>query len=203
MVMQLPWQALLLGGASGVGKTSVSYRLAHHYGAGLIEVDDFQVILEHMTDPEQYPVFHYWRLLTEEALAMDDEAQVAFFTRYAAALEVALALVIGNHIETRTPVVLEGDFILPSLAVRDRYGEEPANGQVRAVFLYEEDEAQIARNYHDRDGHEQAQRAHISWRVNEWLRGEAERLGIPTVAARPWDPTLERVIAAVDSPPAR
>jgi 2-phosphoglycerate kinase len=29
-VMQIPCQVLLLGGASGVGKTSVSYRLAHH-----------------------------------------------------------------------------------------------------------------------------------------------------------------------------
>lgn len=37
-----PWQVLLLGGASGVGKSSVSYRLAQHYGVGLTEVDDFQ-----------------------------------------------------------------------------------------------------------------------------------------------------------------
>jgi uridine kinase len=43
---------LLIGGASGSGKTSVSYRLAHHFNVGITEVDDFQVILERMTTPE-------------------------------------------------------------------------------------------------------------------------------------------------------
>ena len=46
------WQVLLIGGASGSGKTSVSYRLANHFNVGIIEVDDFQVILERMTTPE-------------------------------------------------------------------------------------------------------------------------------------------------------
>ena len=41
MKSERSWQALLLRGASGVGKTSVSYRLARHYGVGLTEVDDF------------------------------------------------------------------------------------------------------------------------------------------------------------------
>jgi len=31
-----------------------------------------------------------------------------------------------------------------------------------------------------------------------WLRGEAERLGLPAIAVRPWDTVLSRVIAAVD-----
>src|SRR5437764_5541263 len=126
-----PWQVLLLGGASGVGKTSVSYRLAQHYGVGLTEVDDFQVVLERMTDPDQYPVFHYWRTHTEEAQRMDEEAQLAFYLQYASTLETAIALVVGNHIETRMPIVLEGDFILPSLPVREMYGEEPPQAQLR------------------------------------------------------------------------
>jgi 2-phosphoglycerate kinase len=161
-------------------------------------VDDFQVVLEHMTSADQYPDFHYWRTHTQEALRMDDEAQLAFFRRYASTLQEALALVVANHIEAGTPVVLEGDFILPSLAVRDRYGDEPADGQVRAVFLYEDAEAQIAQNYLERDGHEQPQRAHISWLVNEWLRTEAERLGVPAIPARPWDTVFDRAIRAID-----
>jgi 2-phosphoglycerate kinase len=196
--MQLPWQVLLLGGASGVGKTSVSYRLAHHYGVGLTEVDDFQVVLEHMTDSDRYPVFHYWRMHTEEALQMGDEAQLAFFLRYASTLEEALALVVGNHIETRMPVILEGDFILPSLALRDTYGEQASDGQVRALFLYEPDEAQIAWNYRERDGEDQPRRARTSWLVSEWLRGEAERLGLPAIPARPWDTAFDRSIAAIE-----
>jgi 2-phosphoglycerate kinase len=199
MQASLPWQVLLLGGASGVGKTSMSYRLARHYGAGLTEVDDFQIVLEGMTTPEQYPVLHYWRTHLEDARRMNDEEQVAFMRRYADLMARALTLVIANHIETRAPVVLEGDFILPALATEETYADLPAGGQVRALFLYEQDEEQIARNYLLRDGIEQRERAHISWCVSEWLRQEARRLAVPSIPARPWDTVLQRAIAAVDA----
>jgi hypothetical protein len=67
---------------------------------------------------------------------------------------------------------------------------------VRAVFLYEE-EGQIARNYLVREGREQGGRARASWRYSEWLRGEARRLGLPAIPARPWATVLERVLAAL------
>src|SRR5262249_17686727 len=190
---------LLLGGASGVGKTQVSYRLARHYDAGLTEVDDFQIVLEHMTTPEQQPVLHLWRTRPEETRRMTEEQHVAFSLEYARVMATALEPVIANHIETRTRIVLEGDFILPSLAVRPRYRDVEAGARVQAVFLYEDDEAQIRRNYLEREGEEQLLRARVSWLVGDWLRREATRLGVPAVAARPWGTVLERVIAAVDS----
>jgi len=90
------WQALLIGGASGVGKTSVSYRLAHHYAVGITEVDDFQVILERMTTPEQQPILHYWRTHPDEARRMDEEQQLAFMQGYSRVMAAALDLVIAN-----------------------------------------------------------------------------------------------------------
>ena len=200
METERAWQVLLLGGASGVGQTQVSYRLARHFGAGLTEVDDFQVILERMTTPEQYPPLHYWRLHTAEARQMDEEQQLAHMLRYSRVMAEALTLVIANHIETRTPIVLEGDFILPALAVQPVYDEIAAAGQVRALFLYEEDEAQLRRNYLLREGEEQLARARASWRHSEWLRQEAERLSVPALPARPWETVLERAIAALDAP---
>src|SRR3712207_1588914 len=146
------WQVVLLGGASGVGKTSVSYRLAHHFAVGLTEVDDFQNVLERMTTPEQYPALHEWRLHGAEVLRFDDEQMLAHTLRVADAMSVAMDLVIANHLAECTPVVLEGDFLLPSLAVRPAYDGVPADGQVRAVFLYEEDEEQILRNFRARTG---------------------------------------------------
>lgn len=200
MTGQRSWQVLLLGGASGVGKTQVSYRLARHFGAGLTEVDDFQVILERMTTAEQYPALHYWRTHTAEARRMDEEQQLAYMLRYSRVMADALTLVIANHIETCTPIVLEGDFILPSLAVQPVYDEVAAAGQVRALFLYEEDEAQLGRSFLLREGEEQPERARASWRHSEWLRAEAVRLGVPQLPARPWDTVLKRAIAAIEAP---
>lgn len=196
--MERAWQVLLIGGASGVGKTQVSYRLARHYDIGITEVDDFQIVLERTTDPEQYPVLHYWRLHWEEARSMDEDQQLAFMLSYSRVIAGALSPVIANHLDTRAPTVLEGDFILPSLAVQASYEEIPNNGQVRAIFLYEEDEDQLGDNYLKREGEAEPRRARASFRHSEWLRREAARLGLQTVRSRPWESVLERAIAAID-----
>ena len=137
---------LLFGGASGVGKTSVSYRLARHFGVSLVEVDDFQVVLERMTTPEEQPELHFFRTRRDEWRRLDEDGRLAHALRYGAVMAEAREPVIANHLEGITPIVLEGDFILPSLAVRASYGDAAAGGRVRSVFLYEPDEAQIARN---------------------------------------------------------
>ncbi len=189
---------LLFGGASGVGKTSVSYRLAQAFGVGLTEVDDFHIVLKRLTTPEQQPALHFFRLHAAEVLRMDDEQMLAHILDTSAAMSAAMELVIGNHLASSTPVVIEGDFLLPSLAVRPAYDGVPAAGQVRAVFLYEEDEQQILRNYRLREGTDQPHRARVSCYHSQWLRREAERLDLPAVPARPWDTVLERVIAALE-----
>ena len=191
------WQVLLLGGASGVGKTSVSYRLARHFAVSLVEVDDFQAVLERMTTPQEQPELHFFRTRRDEWRQLDEEGRLAHALRYGAVMAEALEVVIANHLEGGTPLVLEGDFVLPSLAVREAYGDERAGGRVRAIFLYEEDEGQIARNYLAREGRDQAGRARASWRYSEWLRGEAERLGLPAIPARPWETVLERCVEAL------
>src|ERR1700686_484745 len=66
------WQVLLIGGASGAGKTSVSYRVADHFKVGITEVDDFQVILERMTTPQQQPELH-WRRSHPNAIDLPAE----------------------------------------------------------------------------------------------------------------------------------
>ena len=91
------WQVVVFGGASGVGKTSVSYRLAQHFGVGLTEMDDFPNVLERMTTPAQQPALHYFRQHTAAVLAMDDEQMLAHTRSVAEAMAVAMELVIANH----------------------------------------------------------------------------------------------------------
>ncbi len=192
------WQVLLLGGASGVGKSSISYRLARHFGAGLTEVDDFQVLLLKMTTPEQQPALHFWwthpapeTLTAEEIMTQGlDIGRV---------MSIGLEAVIANHLVAGTSVVLEGDFIHPDLAARASFGDQPNGGRVRAVFLHEADEDQLVENYLRREPADEPQllRARVSVLKSRWLKHEAERLGVPVVEARPWDTVFDRVLAAV------
>ena len=128
---------------------------------------------------------------------MDEDQQLAFMQNYSRVMATALELVIANHLESHTPIVLEGDFILPSLAIESAYNTIPADGRVRGIFVYEEEEQQIGHNYRVREGTDQPERARASWLISEWLRHEATRLGVPTIAARPWNTVLERIIAAL------
>ncbi len=177
-----------------MGKTQISYPLARHFAVGITEIDDFQVVLERMTTPEQYPVVHLFRTDPDAFFALDDEGKLGVAIAYSTVMAEALEVVIANHLDGGPPLVLEGDFLLPSVAVKETYDGIPAGGRVRAFVLYE-DEEQIARNYLAREGEPQPDRARWSWNHSEWLRQEAERLGVPTLAARPWETVIERAIA--------
>lgn len=192
------WEVLLIGGASGVGKTSVSYRLAQYFGVGITEVDDFQVILEHMTTPEQQPILHYWNTLPE-GTHLTPEDIVAHTRKVCDVMAPALEAVIANHLESRAPIILEGDFILPELAVRETFLEQSNDGRVRGIFIHEGEEAQIVQNYLLREPDEgpQTYRARVSYLYSQWLKEEGERLGVPVIEARPWETVFERILAVL------
>jgi len=192
------WEVLLLGGPSGTGKTSVSYRLAHHFAIGITEVDDFQVLLECMTTPEQQPILHYWRT-HPEAIELPAEKIFAQAIAIGQVMQPGLTAVIANHLESNAPVVLEGDFILPALAAQTSFMDEVNSGRVRAVFLYEEEESQLLSNFLQRepDNGPQHKRARVSWLYGQWLKQEAQRYGIVALPARPWDNLFDRILTAI------
>lgn len=186
------WEVLLLGGPSGTGKTSVSYRLAQYFRIGITEVDDFQIILERMTTPAEQPVLHYWRT-HPEAVNLPPEEIVKLTIAVGQVMAPALEAVISNHIESHSPIVLEGDFILPIVATLF------PKSQARAVFLYEESEKELRQNFLRREPQEgiQEKRARVSWLYGQWLKQEAERAGALALPARPWNDVFERIVAAL------
>ena len=196
--MRPPWDVLLIGGASGVGKSTIVYEVARHLDAALTAVDDISTVLETMTSPDEHPELHRWRLHPEEVVALDDEAMLAHTRAYAAEVTQALVPVIAEHLGAAPPLVLEGEFLVPALAATERFVDVPAGGRVRGVFLLE-DEEQLGRNFAAREGEEQPRRARAAARYGVWLRSECERLGVPSLAARPWDTLVRRVIASASA----
>jgi hypothetical protein len=194
-----PWDVLLIGGASGTGKTSVSYRLAQHFGIGITEIDDFQVVLERMTTPEQQPALHFWKTHPNPGslTAKDIHTQGLDIL---GVMRPALEAVIENHLADGTRVVLEGDFIHPTLAVQASYGDEPNEGRVRGAFLYEPVLGQVIQNYLSREPETgpQTTRAEVSILRAAWLRQECERIGVPALPARPWDTLLHRLLGVLE-----
>ena len=109
----------------------------------------------------------------------------------------ALEAVIKNHLESKAPVILEGDFILPALAAQTSFCGYPGDGQVRAIIIHEDDEAQLLRNFEERESTSQPLRARVSWLHGRWLKQQTEASGAAVIASRPWQTLFERVLRAV------
>jgi 2-phosphoglycerate kinase len=187
------WDLVLVGGAAGVGKTGVAASLARRFDRPLTAVDDFQVVLEQMTTPEQQPALHFWRTHPDPGALSPAEIHEQGL-EILDVMRPALQAVIEDHLDDGRLGVMEGDFIHPTLADRERFG-----GRVRGVFLCETDAEQLVSNFLDREpgaGRQQL-RAQVSALRSAWLEAECGRIGVPALDARPWDTLEQRVLDAL------
>jgi 2-phosphoglycerate kinase len=187
---------VFVGGAPGVGKTSVARPLAARLGMDLTQVDDFYIVLERMTDPARYPAVHEWRLHPDRVLALDDAHMIEHTRSVSEVIGEAITPVIADRLEYGVRCVFEGDFIQPSFAASPAFDGVAADGRVRSVFLHDTEE-RLAANIAAREGEEQRRRARISWNYSEWIRAECDRYGLPAIPAHPWDTAVDRALAAV------
>ena len=198
------WRVLLVGGSSGTGKTFVAARLASRFGTMCSMADDFRLVLQRVTRREEHGALHFFTT-TPDVWQMPAEELCERLVDVAAVVSSGLEIVVAHHAAAQVPIVLEGDGILPSLAVRRTYaGYEAEEGQVRAVFIYEAEERAIfrsmlgrGRGYEMLSAGEQATAARTSWLYGRWLRDRAVELGLPVVESRPRATLVRRVAAAV------
>jgi 2-phosphoglycerate kinase len=199
-VAQLPWQVLLIGGASGTGKTIAAEVIGRQVGASWLQVDDLRLTLQFggLLSPEQHPDLFYF-------LQLDDVRQVGAeilldkLIAIAGLMAPAVGTVIGHHVATKKPVVVEGDGISPALAATER---GPA---VRAVFLVETEEEVLHRNMFARGRGIAAERtpedqeqgrawARLAWLYNRWLEREARQHGLLILSPRPYETLATRIL---------
>lgn len=190
------WTVLLIGGASGVGKSMLGHRLASRLGVNITEVDDIQIALETITGHEH--LLHLWHTCLDEYLSWSDEQRVEHHVRVCREVfQPVMQVLIAEHLRTGTRVVYEGDFLLPELATMTTYGGESNQGRVGALFVSERDAAQIAANHEARDGGVEPARSRTSSLFDALIRAECMRHKMPIVDARPWATVVDRALAAL------
>ena len=187
---------VFVGGAPGVDKTNVARPIADRLRMSLTLVDDVYLVLERMTDPERFPAIHEWRLHPERVLALDAADMLEHTKEVSAIVAQAITPVIADRLDSGIRTVFEGDFIQPAFATSKTFDGVPSGGRVRSVFVYDTLK-QFAANIAVREGEDQPRRAEISWNYSEWLRTECERLGLPSISARPWETAVERTLDAI------
>jgi len=188
--MARTWDILIIGGASGSGKTSISRPLSRLYGVDLVRVDDFQILLETLT-PETLPAINYWRTHTNLRDEESIDMTVSKMVDTGLVFMLGLSAIIKDHLLENIPMILEGDFIHPELSTSFN------NSRVKTIFIHEFSQEQISQNYFIREGKHQAHRASISYAYGIWLKETCKKHHIPVIESRPWDNLVERVIVCL------
>jgi len=202
LISKRNWDVLLIGGASGSGKTSISLPLARHYGVDLVRTDDFQVLLEAITTPATHPAIHYWKThpnWREEGI----NAAIEQLIKTGQMLTPGLVAVINDHLTENIPMILEGDFILPELVAAFKECSEPEtnppkNQRVKSIFILEPSKGQILQNFLNREGKIQHFRADVCHNYGNWLAKECSKHGIPIIESQPWDNLMERILNVME-----
>lgn len=206
-----PWQVLLVGGSSGVGKTAATQQLARHLGVSQLLVDDVRLALQEFTSAEQYPDLHHLELALG-AGGLSAEEICSGLIRVGELLVAPLATIIAHHVVVAGvgPVIIEGDGVTPQLATKtDFAGQKFFWGlrladQVRSLFIVEPEEDVILANMRARGRgfdqlvpDEQRTEAHASWLYGQWLQREAAARGLAVIPARPWETLGARMSATL------
>jgi 2-phosphoglycerate kinase len=212
MNASLSWRVLLVGGASGVGKTVAAQVLARRLGVSTLLVDDVCMAIQRVTTPDQRPELFYF--LQPAVWQQPLEELLAGFIGVAQALTPALEAIIAHHVGVSSvdPIILEGDGIFPALAATSvlhqllfSNNSMPLGENMRAVYVDEPDEAELlshmlerGRGFDASPSDEQRRIAHVCWRYGQWLTSEAVTRGVPVVSARPFASLPDRLLAAAN-----
>lgn len=205
------WQILLIGGSSGVGKTTIANTLAKSLQVNRLLVDDIRIAIQATTTPAQLPDLHYFLTLNDPSRLSASEFTDGLI-RVGTALIPAWQTIISHHLvvpETGR-LIIEGDGILPALSTGMELADiqglsiAVASHQIRSVFLVENDEDALLQNFITRDRgfnqatNEQGRRyVHSVWQFGQWIKLEAKRCGVPVVEVRPFATLQQRILEAV------
>ena len=187
----------LIGGHSTVGKSTVARELGHRLGVPVMQVDDLRLALQRATKPGQIEGLHFFQQLDLVRQATPDE-RVARLMRIGEIMSDALEAVIAHHVLTKTPIIIEGDGILPKLAAQATCDGVDVRGRVKSVFIVEPDEGRFT-TIRDRRWPEAAKDAdaamwlRLAWSYGQLIAYEASALDLPVINSWPIETLADRV----------
>lgn len=178
------WTVLLIGGASGTGKSTAARAIARQRGIDWLQVDDLRLALQYsnvgLPDDDATETLYFFER-TPDIWQLPAERLRDGLISVGKAVSDAIAIVIGNHIVQNDPIVIEGDGILPELAERSDLREYIDAVELQMVFLIPTSEQELldsmierGRGVPDKSETELRRIAETSWLYSQWLEREAK-----------------------------
>jgi 2-phosphoglycerate kinase len=125
---------LLLGGATGVGKTSLGHEVAYRLGIHrIVSTDAIRQVMRIMLSPDLVPAIHASSYEAHEMVgefATGDDPVVDAFRVQATTISIGVRAMMDRAVEENTSMILEGVSVVPGLIDLAHYAE-----QAHVVFL--------------------------------------------------------------------
>jgi 2-phosphoglycerate kinase len=196
---------ILLGGATGVGKTALALEVAHRLGIGrVISTDSIRQIMRVMLSPQLVPAIHGSSYDGERLLAgqvRGEDPVIAGFRAQTAAVSVGVRATLDRAVEENASVVLDGVVLVPGLLDLEPYAE-----QAELIFLvvatldaeaYRNRFASRAADERRHAQHRYLENLERILRIQEHILSLAEERGVPIVDNVSFDRSVVTIIRHV------
>jgi len=196
---------LLLGGAAGVGKTSIALEVAHRLGIGrVLSTDSIRQIMRLTLSPEIAPAIHgssydAYKLVPPDTLG--DDPVIDGFRAQTAIVSVGVRASMDRALAENSSIVIDGVAVVPGLIDLEAYA-----GQAEVIFLvvatldpeaYANRFAKRAADESRRSAHRYLEHLEGILRIQDHLLETADRHGIPIVDNDSFDRAVLLVIRHV------
>lgn len=200
------WVVLAILGPSGLGKSLAAQAITREQGHTWMQVDDLRLGLQ--AAPAMLPQ-HIERLSfferTPNVWTCPAETLREAIIDVGRLMLPTVRIVIDSHIATNVPMVIEGDGILPELAIDCRLRCHVGSGKLRFCCVVPTSMDELLENmlarkrgidqFHHAD---RIRQADMNVAFGQWLVAECGRCDIPVVKSRPLATLASRIVSAVD-----
>lgn len=174
---------VLIGGATGTGKSTVATEIAYKLGiTRLTSTDSIRQTLRAFFSHEFMPTIHYSSFSAGEAIPDADDPLVAGFLEQSRTVLVGVNASIERALQEGWSIIFEGVHLVPGLLPARLEG-----ALVCPCILTIEDEDEHARHFFSRNaGSERPLASYLDHfaeirRLQSFIVGRAEREGIPVI----------------------
>jgi 2-phosphoglycerate kinase len=196
---------ILIGGATGTGKSTVATEIAYKLGiTRLTSTDSIRQTLRAFFSHQFMPTIHYSSFSAGEAIPDADDPLVAGFLEQSRNVLVGVNASIERALQEGWSIIFEGVHLVPGLLPARLEG-----ALVCPFVLSIEDEDEHARHFFSRNaGSERPLRSYLDHfgeirRLQTFIVGRAEREGIPVIENVSAEQASAQVIDFVQSAAAK